>query len=130
MRYLLVGMFVIMVGACSGPVMWLPGGQLEGPEMPLVVASVAADVEVLQLETNPIKPYSVNLGFQRIDGQIYIDPAADRQWYKYIQADPMVRVRFGDAKEVNLAVAAVVTNADILAQFEADRVVLRIDPRP
>lgn len=122
-------MICLLVAGCSGPFIWLPGGQLSGAEAPLDVSAVADDVALLQLETNPSDPYSVNLGFQRIDGQIYIDPAPERQWYQHIQANPQVRIRFDGSDVVHPALAQPVSDPAVLSQFEPDRVVLRLVPR-
>ena len=124
-----VWMMCLLLAGCSGPFIWLPGGQLSGTEAPLELSAVPDGVEILQLETNPSNPYSVNLGFQRISGQIYIDPAPERQWYQHIQANPQVRIRFDGADVVHPAIAQVVTEPEVLAQFEPDRVVLRLVPR-
>jgi hypothetical protein len=106
-----------------------PGGQLSGPESAFDPKTVPAEAELLQLETNASEPYSVNVGFRRIEGDIYIDPAAERQWYKHIVVNPLVRIRFDGSQYVHPAQAETVTEPDVLAQFEADRIVLRLVPR-
>ena len=129
MRILAVGFLVLSVTACSGPFLLLPGGSLTGTEVALDSASMPSEESVLQLETNPVDPYSVNVGFRLIEGQVYIDPALDRQWYQYIQADPNVRIRFDGEEVVHRATAQVVTDAKVIAQFESDRIVMRLVPR-
>jgi len=109
--------------------MLLPGGSLSGTEAPLDSASMPAEEAVLQLETNPSDPYSVNVGFRLIDGQIYIDPASERQWYGYIQSDPNIRIRFDGEEVVHPVLAQVVTDAKVISQFESDRIVMRLVPR-
>ncbi len=128
MRKLLLMSCVLMAG-CSGPFMWLPGGQLSGKETPLDLSVLPENVEVVQLETNPADPYSVNIGYQLIDGQIYIDPAPERQWYQHIEANPNVRLRFEGSEVVHPATAQRVTDARVLAKFDPERIVLRLSPR-
>lgn len=119
---------VLLLTACSQPFWGIPGGRLTGQEAALDMASIPIENTVLQLETNPDDPYSVNIGFRRIDGNLYIDPGASRKWFKNIQADPRVRIRFRGADIVYTAVAEPVTDPTILAQFEADRTVLQLVP--
>jgi hypothetical protein len=120
---------LVLLAACSGPTLWLPGGKLRGPESPLDPAAVPQGAGVIQLETNPDDPYSVNIGYQLIEGRIYIDPAPERRWFEYIQADPDVRIRFDGSEVVHPAVAERVTDADVLARFDPQRIVLRLKPR-
>ncbi len=123
---LLAGVFV---AGCSGPFMVFPGGAIPGDTAPYDLTVVDAEVNVLQLETNPEDPYSVNLGFFRIGEDIYIDPAEDRRWYQHIKADPRVRIRFDGASVVHEMQTEAVTDPAIVSQFEADRIVLRLVPR-
>ena len=126
---MLVCLAMLTLSACSGPFLLLPGGELAGPEVMLEVNAIPSNVEALQLETNPLDPYSVNIGFRLIDGQLYIDPADERQWYKYIQTDPNVRIRIGDAESIHQVLAVRVTDPAIVAQFDEDRHVFRLDPK-
>ena len=119
---------VLLLAACSQPFWGIPGSRLTGQEAALDMASIPTESTVLQLETNPDDPYSVNIGFRRIDGNLYIDPGASRQWFKNIQADPQVRIRFSGTDIVYKALAQAVTDPAILAQFEADRTVLQLVP--
>lgn len=116
---------VVFVAGCSGPFMGLPGGKLAGPEALFDVSAIPVESELLELETNPSEPYSVIIGFRRIDGQIFIDPTSERRWYQYIAVNPNVRIRFDGSELIHPAVAEVVEDATILAEFEADRIVLR-----
>ncbi|XOV84618.1 MAG: hypothetical protein ACFHXK_05760 [bacterium] len=120
---------LIVLGGCSGPLLWLPGGALSGPEAPLSAAPVPAEGGVLVLETRPENPYSVNIGYTVIDGQIYVDPAAERQWYQYMAANPEVRIRLEGSQSVYPALAVAVEDPQLLARFEPDRMVLRFEAR-
>ena len=111
---------------CAGPVAIFPGGQLQGEETPLTAPLEAG---VLQLETRPTNPYSVNLGFVLIDAQMYIDPTPERTWYTHLQNNPEARVRIGDRADIHPIRVEEVTEPQILERFEDDRIVLRLLPR-
>ena len=128
-KTLLAAIVLVLLVGCDGPVWQFPGGAFSGAEQSLAMASIPAEGGVLQLETDPTDPYSVNVGFRTIDGSMYIDPAAERGWYQRIQKDPAVRIRLEGAASVYLATAVVVTDADLLAQYDDDRIVLRLAPR-
>ncbi len=128
MRILLLAA-VLFVAGCSGPFLYLPGGALEGPERPWRDAVLPPEGGVIQLETNPADPYSVNINAVTIDGQLYIDPASDRQWYQHMVDDPRVRVRFDGGETVYTAQVLTDVAEDVRARFEADRIVLRLAPR-
>lgn len=121
---------IAFVAGCSGPLWQLPGGALPGEEQPLSMASIPAQGGVIQLETNPPDPYSVNIGFVVKNGSMYIDPAESRKWYQYIKTNPNVRVRFDGQDTVFTAVAVAETDPAVISQFEPDRHVLRIEARP
>jgi len=122
-------LLILVLGGCSGPLLFLPGGQLRGAEARLELTAIPADAEVLQLETNPDDPYSVNVGFRRINGNVYIDPTPERRWYQHMASDPRVRIRFEGEDVVHPAAAEVVKDAAMLRQFEDDRIVIRLVPR-
>lgn len=119
---------ILLVG-CGGPVWQFPGGALSGVEQSLAGVIIPPDGGVLQLETDPSDPYSVNLGYRNINGGLYIDPAPERGWYQRIKSNPSVRVRFDGEATVYPASAVVVSDAEILAEFEEDRIVLLLTPR-
>ena len=120
---------LLAVAGCSGPIWQFPGGKLEGEEQPLDLSAAPADCGVIQLETNPEDPYSVNVGCKLIAGAIYVDPAEDRTWYQNMKANPLIRIRFDGSEIIYLATAEAETNKEILSQYEADRHVLRLAPR-
>ena len=124
---LLVPLFVL--GGCDGPLAIIPGGELSGEVAVLSASVIPADAGVIQLETRPGDPYSVNVGCVVIENQIYIDPTQNRTWYQHIEDNPSVRLRFDGQEMVYLAVAVKVMDESIKAQFDADRIVLRLDPR-
>ena len=114
---------------CSGPLWQFPGGALSGPEQQLNSAQIPAEGGVMQLETNPDEPYSVNVGYVVIGGSAYIDPADSRRWYQNITSNALIRVRFNDSDVVYTAVAVAEVDPEVLSRFEADRHVLQIAPR-
>ena len=119
---------------CAGPLGVFPGGTLAGPEVSTVASAFPAEAlpdagGVIQLETRPSDPYSVNLNARKIAGHVYLDPTEARAWFQHIQADARIRIRFPGDEEVYLALAIVEEDAEVVAQFASDRRVLRIEPR-
>ncbi len=119
----------LIVSGCSGPFWQFPGGALPGPETELTAANRPTEAGIMQLETNPEDPYSVNVGFLVIDGNIYVDPADSRSWYQNMRANPHIRLRFDGNEVVHPAIAIAETDPAVLSQFEPDRNVLRLMPR-
>ncbi len=113
--------------SCSEPFLYFAGGQLGGEETPL--NAVPDSGGLIQLETAPADPYSVNLGFTVQDGIIYLDPAESRRWYQNIQADPRVRIRFDGSNAVHPMLAVRETDPTILNRFDPERIILRLEPR-
>ena len=89
----------IAILAACGPMGPVPGGAIEGNSISAPESWASSDaVEVITLETNPEKPYSVNIWAVGINPFLYIgasDP--DSTWAQNIRQDDRVRVRFGDA---------------------------------
>ena len=129
MKHIFLILQLVVLSACSGPFLGIPGGKLKGVEAPLDLTNIPADAAIIELETSPDDPYSVLVGFRRINGAIYIDPAQERRWYQNIQNNPHVRIRFDGGQTIHTATAEPVTDTQILQQFEADRIVLRLTPR-
>jgi len=123
------GAAVLLASGCGGPMLMIPGGALRGEvvEEPVTDWSFADD-RFVDLEVRPADPYSVELNYVVRDGALYIDPAEGRRWLDHIRADPRVRVRF-DGK-VYAARAVLVEDPAVLADFEPDRFVYRLDGRP
>ena len=117
-----------LLNACGGPLLGFPGGALAGAEQNLSAAPPFTEDLVIQLETRPEDPYSVNINAFVIDGSLHIDPAPGRTWGEHLARNPMVRVGTGGSA-VFLARAERVTDAAVLERFDADRVVYRLLPR-
>lgn len=103
-----------------------PGGALGGDTRVTEDFSFASQYSVLQLETNPDDPYSVNLLIVVIDGKLYIDAAPGRRWHRYIEENPHVRVRIGG--HVYPAIARHITDPKIVSRFLPGRTIYRLDP--
>ena len=115
-----VRLFVLLLAfataGCNGPILLLPGGRLGGDAMPAPSDwAFAGEYGTVQLETRPEAPYSVNVAFTVIDGQIYIN-AGDTatQWVKNIAANPLVRLRV-DGVLYDLRAERVTDSAEIAA---------------
>ncbi|MEM6708960.1 MAG: hypothetical protein AAF648_09270 [Pseudomonadota bacterium] len=118
-----------LTGCGNGPLGPIPGGALAGPTARFDPATLPPDPSVIVLETNPAEPYSVKINAVTVEGQLYIDPTAERTWYKHISNNGEVRFRFDGTKVIYPAIAVPVTDPSITRRFEADRIVLRLDPR-
>ncbi len=101
--YIVSIILVFGVAACSGPVGPFAGGALSGEPHsgPVSDWSFAADVETVQLETNPDSPHSVNTWIGVINGQAYIPTSLilgaenpqEREWVQNISANDTARLR-------------------------------------
>jgi hypothetical protein len=95
----LLAVSVIVIASARwiyGPLGPIPGPQLTGPviEEPVADWSGIDAVDVIQLETNPEAPYSVNIWVTRVDDAIYVFGGGEEsQWVQNIGNDPRVRMR-------------------------------------
>lgn len=120
--------FVLLgLSACGEPLYYFAGGRLGGEVAQLV--ELPASSGVIQLETLPDDPYSVNVGFILLDGKLYIDPAEDREWYQNILLDSAVRIRFDGGDLVHPMLAVREIDPAVLDQFDPERIILRLEPR-
>jgi hypothetical protein len=88
-----------IVGGCKGPLVLLPGGALEGATVPAPADwSFTDEIEVVQLETNPSEPYSVNIWVIAEDGSLYVHSGTNHAtWIENMEADPRVRLQANDS---------------------------------
>jgi len=57
-----------------------------------------AEIDTIQLETNPVDPYSVNIWVVGLGPHLYVHAGANRAtWIEHMQADPRVRLRAGES---------------------------------
>ena len=118
----------LLLTACGGPFLIIPGGELRGEVVSEPVTDWSfVDDAFVDLETRPADPYSVELNYFVRDGKLYLDPAEGRRWLDHIRADPNVRVRFGD--RIYPLKAVLVGEPGETPGFDADRYVYRLDPR-
>ena len=84
--------------ACGGPLPFMSGGELAGEVQPAPREwEFEEDFGVIQLETRPEDPYSVNIAYTQRAGRLYIYAGdTETQWVKNMQADPLVRLRMSD----------------------------------
>jgi len=116
---LMFGSLVVGLSLCTlvgcGEYLPMSSGALTGKVTPLPKSwSDVAAAEIIQLETNPADPYSVNLWVIG-DGELLYVFAGDNhtQWVQHIEVDPRVRLQIGEA--VYQLEASRVTDA---AEFE------------
>ena len=126
---LLVLLLLMVMAGCSGPTFVFAGGALAGEVAPFETQLAPSESGVIQLETRPADPYSVNVNMFVIDGAVYVDPAAERRWYQHMAENDLVRVKFAGSDAVYTARAYPETDPAVLAQFETGRKVMRIGPR-
>lgn len=86
---------------CGGPVGPFAGGRLTGTVVRTAVAdwSFANEYELIQVETRPADPYSVNVHYYVVDQRLYVEGDPNRRlsrWRTYLRQNPDLRVRFGD----------------------------------
>lgn len=94
----------LLSSACGGPLGPIAGGALSGPEHngdEPNWETLLADIENIQLESNPADPYSVNVWATGYNGALYVptslilgpDDPTERTWVNNVMQDPMVRLR-------------------------------------
>ena len=122
---------LFVLGGCNGPFILLPGGQLDGTLEPTPKSwDFVGAYGTFQLETQPRDPYSVNIAYTVIDGQMYINAGdSETQWVKNIAADSNVRVRL-DQKLYDVRAERVTDRATLQAFSKAwtEQSIFRRDP--
>ena len=88
-------LLVCTAAGCNGPLMLLPGGELDGDVRAAPsVWTHAESYGIAQLETRPENPYSVNIAFTIVEERLYVNAGdTETQWAKNITANPLVRLR-------------------------------------
>jgi hypothetical protein len=84
--------FLVFLGCGYVP---LPGGELEGTSKPVPEDwSFLAETSIVQIETRPSDPYSVNLWAVEMGPVVYLHAGANRAtWVEHLEADPRLRMR-------------------------------------
>ncbi len=118
-----------LLAACE-PVYVFPGGALSGTEQPPPANwEFAREVSIVQLETRPTAPYSVNIWGVGVGSNFYVASGdADSKWVHAIAADPRVRLRIGEhvysliARPIGIDAAEFATVLDAYVQkYDLDR---------
>lgn len=84
----------------------LPGGELDGTVKPVPEDwSLLAETSIVQIETRPSDPYSVNLWAVGMGPVVYLHAGANRaSWVEHLEADPRLRMQVdGDLYELRAA---------------------------
>lgn len=116
---LLAAPLATLLAGCGGPLLAIPGGALAGEPAAVPVSWGASHTGVLELETRPGDPYSVQVNYVVRDGRLYVDPADGRRWLEHLRASPLVRVRIDGRVYAMRAVLA--GRPGELAGFDEDR---------
>ena len=97
-RALAAGALLSLIAGCAE---YLPisSGALTGEVAALPASwSEVAQADIVQLETNPTEPYSVNLWVIGEGERLYVFAGANyTTWVEYIDANPHVRLRIGSS---------------------------------
>jgi hypothetical protein len=91
--------FLVSVAGCGGPFVLLPGGALDGQAAEVPESwSFTDSVDTVQLETNPVDPYSVNIWAVGLGENVYVHAGANRAaWVENMEADPKVRLQVSES---------------------------------
>ncbi|MCP5057851.1 MAG: nitroreductase family deazaflavin-dependent oxidoreductase [bacterium] len=92
-------LLIASVAGCSGPLVLLPGGAIEGPTATIPDDwSVTDEIDTVQLETLPADPYSVNIWVVGLAESLYVHAGTNRStWVENMEADPNVRLRANES---------------------------------
>lgn len=107
----------VLLASCGGePMVMIPGGKLAGEvSEPAATWNVP---EVIQVETRPSDPYSINIWGVGIGPDLYIATSGDgTTWSGYVNEDPSVRVRVGET--LHALTAVTVTDPEERARVSA-----------
>ncbi len=90
-----VGILIVVILSGCDPLGPLPGGALTGEaKTPPDDWTALAEIETIQLETNPDDPYSVNLWVVSVESRLYIAAGGgETKWSAHFSTDPNVRLR-------------------------------------
>jgi len=92
-------LLLVVTTGCNGPLPFMSGGALEGEVRAAPSAwTFAKNFAVVQLETRPDHPYSVNVAYTLVGGRLYVNAGnTETQWVKNMEANPLVRLRVSEA---------------------------------
>ncbi len=123
-------MVILLVAACSGPFVTIPGGALDG-ELAAIPSDWAFtdEISTVQIETNPSDPYSVNIWALGMGPSLYLHAGANRAtWVEHLDANPNIRVRI-EGRLYELASSRVTEEAEFATFADAYEVKYGSRPR-
>ncbi|MBW2359701.1 MAG: hypothetical protein JRG84_02250 [Deltaproteobacteria bacterium] len=129
MRSLTLLMLCLLTIGCE-PIVMIPGGALSGEVQRTPESWAFTDaVKVVQLETRPVDPYSVNIWVTAMEEALYIAAGGgeETEWVHHLREDPFVRLRVGEAI-YELRVARADDAATRAAFLEAAKKKYNFDP--
>ena len=117
MKKLVLILSVLMLGACTADWWPLSFGELEGNEVAVPDNwSHLAEAKVIQFETNPDAPYSVNLWVVAMDNMLYVHSGDNKAtWIHNMENAP--EVRLGYEGKIYSLMSEKVTDAGEYARF-------------
>ena len=109
----------VLLSACEGPIGFFSGGALTGTEVETPVPwQFEEDYGFAVLETRPEDPYSVNLAYVQMNGNLYVYAGDTRTtWVQHMDENPLVRLQVEEL--IYPASAVRVDNDDELNEFAA-----------
>ena len=109
----------LALAACDDPFILAAGGELSGTvENPPATWQFDENSGFAQLETRPEAPYSINLTYVQLDGNLYAYAGNTRtNWVEHIEQDALVRIRVDETIYPTRAVR--VTDRGELTKFAA-----------
>mgnify|MGYP001175962376 CR=1 FL=1 len=135
--------FLLMITACSEPLVVIPGGKLDGQVQPTPeLWNQVADT--IQVEMRSNDPYSINIWAAGLGPDLYMATSKDgTRWTEFLTADPNVRARVNgtlyklnvtqvsDPEERASVIAAYVSKYELEADGEwvKDGQIFRLDRR-
>ncbi len=97
MRMLCLTLVATLFVSCGDPLAVIPGGELSG-QMQTPPPDWTDVPKVIQVETRPSDPYSINIWSVGIGQDLYIATGADgTTWSEFIDTDSKVRARIGSS---------------------------------
>lgn len=119
-QYLGLIALTLALSACSGPFIFMSGGELSGAvQQPPAQWTFEESSALAQLETRPEDPYSINLAYVQMNGQLYIYAGDTRtNWVQHIEQNPFIRIRVGET--IYPVKALRVEDKDELTAFAAE----------
>ena len=99
LRFISALIFAALLQGCSQEMLPFSSGQLEGTVVPGPEdwRPVAAR-EVVQLESQPSEPYSVNIWVLGEESHLYVFAGGTKaNWIEHIEVDPNVRMKIGES---------------------------------